>query len=124
MDGTLNRKGDILFYTDLGVQTGERCVNMRFFLTDLGPQQMILGYPWFAAMQPKIDWAQGWINYTQLPVVIRTPDSHQAAFVLRMMRDKGEREQSLLVKKETKVPTPLLEPPKRIVKITLSQRYR
>lgn len=64
---------------------------MRFFLTDLGPQQMILGYPWFTAMQPKIDWAKGWIDHTQLPVVIRTPNSQQAAFVSRMMRDKGRR---------------------------------
>ena len=48
---------------------------MRFFLTNLGPQKMILGYLWFAAVQPKIDWARGWIDYTQLPIVIKTPDA-------------------------------------------------
>ena len=124
VDGTLNKKGDILFYTALEVQIGEKHINMKFFLMDLGPQQMILGYPWFAAMQPKIDWAWEWIDYTQLPVVIRAPNSHQAAFVLKMMRDKGGREQSLLVKKGTKVPTPPVAPPKKVVKITLPQRYR
>src|SRR6266403_451246 len=56
---------------------------MRFFLTDLGPQQLILGYPWFAAMQPKIDWARGWIDYTQLPVVIRTPGAQRTTFAAR-----------------------------------------
>ena len=67
VDGTTNRKGDILFYTDVEVRTGERRVNMRFFLTDLGPQQLILGYPWFAAVQPKIDWARGWIVKPSAP---------------------------------------------------------
>jgi len=55
VDGTTNQKGDIVFYLDLEVQTGEKHVNMQFFLTELGPQHMILGYPWFTAMQPKID---------------------------------------------------------------------
>jgi hypothetical protein len=80
VDGTTNKKGDIQFYTDLEVQTGERRTNMRFFLTDLGPQRMILGYPWFAAIQPWIDWAKGWIDYTQLPVVIKAPHAQQAQF--------------------------------------------
>jgi len=38
VDGTLNKKGDIIFYTDLEVHTGEKHTNMRFFLMDLGPQ--------------------------------------------------------------------------------------
>jgi hypothetical protein len=48
---------------------------MRFFLTDLGNQQLILGYPWFAAMQPQIDWARGWLEYAHLPVVLRTKEN-------------------------------------------------
>jgi hypothetical protein len=81
VDSTLNRKGDILFYTNLEVSTGEKHVNMRFFLTDLGSQQMILGYLWFAAVQPKIDWAKGWIDYMQLLVVIRASNAYQVIFV-------------------------------------------
>jgi hypothetical protein len=41
---------------------------------------MILGYPWFAAVQPKIDWAKGWIDYSQLPVVVKTPDAKRTTF--------------------------------------------
>jgi hypothetical protein len=78
VDGTANKKGDIQFYVDLEVRTGEKQTNMRFFLTDLGPQCMILGYPWFAAIQPRIDWAKGWIDYSQLPVVVKTPHAQQA----------------------------------------------
>ena len=44
---------------------------------------MILGYPWFAAMQPRIDWAKGWLDYNQLPIIIKTEDAHKAIFVRR-----------------------------------------
>jgi hypothetical protein len=52
VDGTQNRSGDLQFYTDLHVQTGSQHTNLRFFLTDLGENWAILGYPWFAATQP------------------------------------------------------------------------
>jgi hypothetical protein len=58
---------------------------MRFFLTDLGPQRLILGYPWFAAVQPRIDWARGWIDYEQLPVVIKMPNAHRAKCLNRII---------------------------------------
>ena len=80
VDGTTNKQGDITHFTDLEVQTGTKRIKMRFFLTDLGEQKVILGYPWFAAMQPKVDWACAWIDYEQLPVVLRTPDAHRAVF--------------------------------------------
>ena len=84
VDRLKNSQGDIKFYTDLEVQTGEQQKYMRFFLTELGPQQMILGYPWFAAMQPNIDWARGWMDYSQLLVVLRTSNAHLAEFGSRI----------------------------------------
>ena len=57
---------------------------MRFFLTDLGPQSIILGYAWFAGMQPNIDWAGGWLDYAQLLVVLRTSNVHKARFGSRI----------------------------------------
>ena len=90
VDGTPNKKGDIQFYMDLKVRTGQKNTNMRFFLTDLGPQRMILGYPWFAAVQPKIDWAKGWIDYAQLPVVIKTTNAQRAQFT-RAVKTCGQR---------------------------------
>jgi hypothetical protein len=43
---------------------------LRYFLSDLGDNKVILGYFWFTATQPKIDWAKGWIAYDQLPIVL------------------------------------------------------
>ena len=51
---------------------GDRKVWLQFFLTDLADQKAILSYPWFTANQPKIDWARGWIDSTQLPLILRT----------------------------------------------------
>ena len=80
VDSTPNKQGDITHFTDLEVQTGAKRVKMQFFLTDLGEQKVILGYPWFTAMQPKVNWAHTWIDYEQLLVVLRTPDAHKATF--------------------------------------------
>jgi hypothetical protein len=83
VDGTLNKGGTLQFYTDLKVQTGTQYVALRFFLSELGENKMILGYPWFAAVQPNIDWKRGWIDHTQLPIVIRAPDAAKAIFTPR-----------------------------------------
>jgi hypothetical protein len=71
VDGTQNRHGQITHYTDLDIRMGDQTHTMRFFLTNLGEQKVILGYPWFAAVQPVINWAKGWIAYKQLLVVIK-----------------------------------------------------
>src|SRR5712675_1879361 len=70
IDGTTNRKGDLFFYSDLVLKTGPITKVMRFFLTNLGHHRIILGYPWFATNQPRIDWAKGWIDASHLPVII------------------------------------------------------
>ena len=85
VDGTANAQGDIRYYTDLQVQQGKRRVLLRFFLTDIGDRDFILGYPWFAAIQPNIDWARGWIALEQLPVIFRTKDSRQLLLVPRQV---------------------------------------
>ena len=54
------------------MQTGQQRTKLCFFLTDIGNQKLILGYPWFAATQPNIDWAQGWIEADQLLLIIHT----------------------------------------------------
>jgi hypothetical protein len=59
IDRTENKAGKLQFYTDLEVRTGTTTTMMRFFLSNLGEHKAILGYPWFAATQPQIDWKRG-----------------------------------------------------------------
>ena len=83
VDGTPNAKGEIKYYVDLDMNHGTTRVRLRFFLTDIGERDIILGYPWFAAVQPNIDWKRGWIATEQLPVILRTLDAGKARFVPR-----------------------------------------
>jgi len=71
---------------DLHTRTRTTQRMLQYFLSDLGENQVILGYPWFAATQPKIDWARGWISHNQLPIVLRSPDAVKAWFLPRQMR--------------------------------------
>jgi hypothetical protein len=81
VDRTENKSGKLKYYTDLEVQTGARHVKMRCFLTDLGEHKAILGYSWFVAMQPKIDWKNGWIDESQLPIILRMENSAKATYL-------------------------------------------
>src|SRR5216684_7768405 len=81
VDGTKNKSGELCHYTNLQVQMGSSRTNLRFYLTELGEQKAIMGYPWFAATQPKTDWKRGWIDHTQLPIILRAKNAKKATFV-------------------------------------------
>ncbi len=86
VDGTRNKAGDLKYYTDLYTRTGTMQRTLRYFLSDLGENRVILGYPWFVATQPIIDWARGWISHDQLPIVLRSPDTAKVRFLPHQMR--------------------------------------
>jgi hypothetical protein len=77
IDGTNNRAGMISDYVDLNVQSGSKGTKMRFLVTDLGLEDLILGYPWLAYFEPKFSWKEGVIDTTHLPVIIRSLSWHQ-----------------------------------------------
>jgi hypothetical protein len=81
VDGTENKSGALQYYTDLQVRTGATNTSLRFFLSDLGEHKAILGYPWFTATQPRIDWKRGWIDHSQLPVILKADNAKKAIFV-------------------------------------------
>jgi len=45
VDGTQNKAGSLKYFTDITTRTGERMTHLRYYLTDLGENQVILGYP-------------------------------------------------------------------------------
>ena len=59
-------------YMDLSVQTGKKQNKMRFLVTDLGHEDLILGYPWLATFEPKFSWADGTIDVENLPVIVKS----------------------------------------------------
>jgi hypothetical protein len=64
-------------YLDLNVQSGSKNTKMRFLVTDLGLEDLILGYPWLAHFEPKFSWREGVIDTTHLPVIIQSLSWHQ-----------------------------------------------
>src|SRR5713226_4245869 len=81
VNGTENKSRELKYYTNLQVQTGTNYTNLHFYLTELGEQKAIMGYPWFAAAQPKIDWKCGWIDHTQLPIILQANNAKRATFI-------------------------------------------
>ena len=73
------------------MQTGNQRVWLRFFLTDLADQKAILGYPWFVANQPKINWAQGWIDSDQLPLILHTRKALESQIAQCTITPAGQR---------------------------------
>src|SRR6266404_7998783 len=49
---------------------------MRFLVTDLGVEDVILGYPWLATFEPQFSWKDAVVDTNVLPVIIRSPDWH------------------------------------------------
>ena len=73
IDGTHNKAGTITECMDLQVRVGDWKEQMWFLITDLGEDEIVLGYPWLAAFQPKIDWKN---------VVVMTHDLFLFSFYL------------------------------------------
>ena len=72
ISGTNDKAGRITDYVDLSVQTGKKQNKMRFLVTDLGHEDLILGYPWLATFEPKFSWADGTIKVENLPVIVKS----------------------------------------------------
>jgi len=89
VNGTPNRAGTLEYFTDITTRTGTKRTRLRYFLIDLGDNQVILGYPWFASAQPRIDWVKGWIDYQQLPIILQTDDADRAIFATRVRGKKA-----------------------------------
>ena len=59
IDGTQNRSGHIVEFLELIIARGGKKVPARFYVTNLGGDRVILGYPWLRDFNPKIDWPTG-----------------------------------------------------------------
>ena len=63
VDGTPNKQGTITQYVELNLTIHKRQRKHRLYVTGLGNQQLILGYPWLKEMNPLIDWKKGTLEW-------------------------------------------------------------
>ena len=45
---------------------------MTFLITDIGNEDMVLGYPWLATYEPKVSWRDATLGNDVLPVIIQS----------------------------------------------------
>ena len=59
MNGTKNQGGQITHCVHLYVQYENKQKRSKFFVTNLGKDQLILGYPWLEEFNLEINWTDG-----------------------------------------------------------------
>lgn len=62
IDGTNNKAGGLTHYARLTLTVGDHEEKAEFLITDLGPEDVILGLPWLKRVNPTIDWENGEIE--------------------------------------------------------------
>jgi hypothetical protein len=65
---------------DLEVRTGSKEEKMRFLVTDLGNEDLILGYPWLAMFEPQFNWRNSVVDTVHLPIIVRSLDWRKGRF--------------------------------------------
>ena len=75
-DNTKNKEGMITHYLDLDVETKSICKDMRFYIANIGKEDIFLGYPWLAAYEPHFKWKDATTGEEVLPVIICSINPH------------------------------------------------
>jgi hypothetical protein len=58
-DGSPNAGGGLTHYTKLEVLTGDKAHLLKFYIANMGDDDLIFGYPWFIASEAQPNWAEG-----------------------------------------------------------------
>jgi hypothetical protein len=107
IDGTNNKAGHITDFIELIITRGTKKVPSRFYVTNLGGDRAILGYPWLRDFNPDIDWPTGKLRGPQ--VEIETPFYSRFPTMRRIME------------KREKHVTPALDHPSDDIKVRAAE---
>ncbi len=82
IDGTHNQDGRITHFMDLQVRMGTNTKLLRFLLTNLGKDEVILGYPWLTAFEPMIHWKDTTLDKAHQPVIINPKEVQVSSVIM------------------------------------------
>jgi hypothetical protein len=68
-DSSPNAGGGLTHYTELKVLTGDKAHLLKFYIANMGGDDIVFGYPWFIASGAQPNWAEGTLPAS---VIIRT----------------------------------------------------
>jgi hypothetical protein len=74
VDGTLNQSGEVTKGIILVIKYNGKPQKHLFYMANIEEDNLILGYPFLEAANPKISWIEGTIEGT---VILLTMKSHQ-----------------------------------------------
>ena len=107
VDRTHNQDSAISHFTDLQVHTGMEEKTLCFLITNLGRDEVILGYPWLTAFEPIIHWRDATLDKAYQPIIISSikPEAQIAMTITEEeweeMNQKGEEPYTMLCKVTT-----------------------
>ena len=67
IDGSINKAGSLTDFVRLTLTIGSHTDTHDFLVTDLGPENLILGLPWLKKVNPVIDWESGEMELPSSP---------------------------------------------------------
>jgi hypothetical protein len=86
IDGTLNQAGSVTHKCPLYVKFGADNRLVDFFVTSLGQDHIVLGFPFLKAFNPRIDWSTKTITPNQLSI---TPKNFFVHKMMVLLKDRA-----------------------------------
>ena len=74
---------------------------MRFLVTDIGNEDVLLGYPWLATFEPKFGWKNAVIEMGALPIIISSTHLVESRLVIAGLQSQEEKEAIIYELEET-----------------------
>ena len=101
IDNTSNKSGSITHSLKLKVTTKGIDKIMQFLVTDIGNEDILLGYPWLATFEPKFGWKNAVIETQALSIIISSTHPVESRLVIAGMQSQEEKEEIACQLEET-----------------------
>ena len=101
IDNTSNKLGSITHSLELKVTTKGVDKIMRFLVTDIGNEDILLGYPWLATFEPKFRWKDAIIETQALPIIIASTHPVESRTVIAGLQSQEEKDTIIRELEET-----------------------
>jgi len=99
IDGTMNRSGTITRACDLLVTQGNKKERTRFYVTNLGCNRMLFGYPWFKKFKPDINWETDKLRGPKIQIETLLHSTLQRAKT--WLKQKNQENEDLILEAQT-----------------------
>ena len=93
IDNTKNKAGSITHSLELKVTTKGIDKVMRFLVTDIGNEDILLRYPWLVTFEPKFGWKDAVIETQALPIIISSTQPIESQLVIAGIHSQEEKEE-------------------------------